>query len=167
MNPMRVVFGTALLCCLASPGEAQRGPAPAFDGPRGRLTVDLSDGEPISAFIESSRALGLSEAQKGRLMDIRRNLRTLNKPFMARLDSLRALAGVELGDIGRIRRREAEALTRFNLWARPVVDSIRLNNDLARAEARALLSVEQRRRFDSLVVAGRDVRGRPARRPGA
>ncbi len=168
VHTMRVVLGAVtLLCCLASRGQAQRGAAPAFDGPRGYLTVDLSDGEPISAFIEISRALELTDTQKRRLMDIRRNLRVLNKPFMARLDSLRELAGVELGDRERIRRREAEALTRFNLWARPVVDSIRFNNDVARAEARGLLSADQRRRFDSIAVAGRDARGRPPRRPGA
>lgn len=143
---------------------AQRGAAPAFDGPRGYLTVDLSDGEPISAFIEVSRLLELSESQRKRLMEIRRLLRIQNHPLMARLDSLRQLAGVDLGDRQRIDRRDTDAIERFRAWSRPSVDSIRLNNDVARAEARSLLSGDQRRRMDSVVVAERDPRERASRR---
>ena len=80
------------LTCLASTATAQRGAPPSFEGPRGPLILDLSDGEPVSAFIEAGRVLELTDVQKRRLMDIRRNLRVQNKPFMSTLDSLRALA---------------------------------------------------------------------------
>ena len=153
------------LTCLASTAAAQRGAAPSFEGPRGHLTVDLSDGEPVSAFIEAGRVLDLSDVQKRRLMDIRRNLRVQNKPYMSTLDSLRELAGVNLGERERIRRRDEEALQRFNTWAKPFIDSIRVNNDVARVEARSVLSVDQRRRFDSIATAARAVRPRAQRRP--
>lgn len=163
---MRASFtGFLFLASLSGVANAQRGAAPAFEGPRGHMTLDLSDGEPVSAYIEAGRALDLTDVQKHRLMEIRRLLRVQNKPYMARLDSLRELAGIDLGDRERLRRRDEEALQRFNTWARPFIDSIRVNNDVARAEARALLTVDQRRRFDSIVVAARDARPRPARRP--
>lgn len=153
------------LASLSGVAAAQRGAAPPFEGPRGHMTVDLSDGEPVSAFIEAGRALDLTDAQKNRLMEIRRLLRVQNKPFMTRLDSLRELAGIDLGDRERMRRRDEEALQRFNTWARPFIDSIRVNNDAARAEALAALTVDQRRRFDSITVAARAARPRPGRRP--
>ncbi len=168
MRHFLAIVAIVSLAAMPARGEAQRGAAPRFDGPRGYLTLDLSDGEPISSFIEASRLLALSELQKKRLMDIRRALRVQNHPFMARLDSLRQLAGVNLGDRERIRRRDEEALERFNQWARPTIDSIRLNNDLARVEATNVLSVDQRRRIDSILSASRDTRDRnpQRRRPG-
>ena len=96
----------------------------------------LSDGEPISFFLEISREIGLNDTQRARLMDMRRRLRAQNAPFMKQLDSLRSLAGVELGETGGLTASDREALERFRVWARPVVDSIRVNNDLAQAEAR-------------------------------
>ncbi|MBK8248405.1 MAG: hypothetical protein IPK85_13510 [Gemmatimonadetes bacterium] len=154
-----------ILAGFSGVAAAQRGAAPSFEGPRGHMTLDLSDGEPVSAFIEAGRALDLTDAQRQRLMEIRRLLRLQNKPFMTRLDSLRELAGIDLGDRERLRRRDEEALQRFNTWARPFVDSIRVNNDVARSEARALLTVDQRRRFDSIAVAAREARPRSQRRP--
>lgn len=151
----RLIAGIALL---ASPAlaAAQRGAAPPFEGPRGFYTFDLTDGEPISFFLELSRELGLSDLQKGRLMDIRRDLRIQNEPHMQQLDSLRALAGLDLGDRNGINRRDAKALARFNAWAQPVIDSIRLNNDAARARARDLLDADQRARLDSIAVRDRE-----------
>jgi hypothetical protein len=83
---------------------------------------------------------------------------------MEQLDSLRELAGVDLGDRNGINQRDAEALRRFNAWARPVIDSIRLNNDAARAEARALLDPDQRTRLDSIAALDRRRPRRPGRR---
>jgi hypothetical protein len=157
-----IVLGAALLC---APGivEAQRGAAPPFEGPRGFYTFDLASGEPISFFLEVSREIGLTDAQKGKLMDVRRRLREVNAPHMRQLDSLRALAGIDLGDRNGINQRDAEALRRFNAWAAPVIDRIRVNNDLARAEARALLDADQRSRLDSIAAVDRGRRER--RRP--
>jgi hypothetical protein len=137
-------------------------------GPGGPLTVDLSDGEPISHYLEISRELGLTDAQRTRLMTMRRQLRALNAPFMKQLDSLRDLAGVELGERGSLTADDREAIQRFREWARPVVDSIRVNNDAARAEVRAMLTAQQRATADS-IGRGVGVRrpDRSDRRPGA
>ena len=142
---------------------AQRGAAPPFEGPRGFYTFDLADGEPVSFFLEVSHELGLSEPQKGRLMDIRRRLRVVNAPHMLQLDSLRELAGIDLGDRNGINEKDVESLRRFSAWSKPVVDSIRLNNDLARAEARAVLNGDQRTRLDSIARADATRTRRPRR----
>jgi hypothetical protein len=151
----------------ALPAFAQRG-AP-YEGSRGGpIMVDMSDGEPISFFLEISRELGLTDPQKTRLMDMRRRLRVQNAPFMLKLDSLRALAGLELGERGGLSSEDRQALERFRTWSRPVIDSIRINNDVARAEVRAMLDASQLSAADSIA---RDARTRrPARRerpPGA
>ncbi|MGQ0650007.1 MAG: hypothetical protein ACT4P7_20855 [Gemmatimonadaceae bacterium] len=152
----------------AFPAAAQRGYPPPFEGPRGFYTFDLSDGEPISFFLEVSREVGLRDDQKARLMEIRRRLRVQNGPHMVQLDSLRALAGIDLGDRNGINQRDSDALRRFNEWARPVIDSIRLNNDVARAEARTLLDGDQRSRLDSIARLDRAVVRRARReRPPA
>lgn len=146
--------------------QAQRGGSPPnFDGPRGFLTASLSDGEPVSFFLEISREIGLRDRQRRDLIELRRRLREQNKPFVARLDSLRRLAGFELGDRANVSRRDAEALERFTEWARPVTDSIRMNNDVARAEARTLLDADQRRRADSIALSLQDPPRRGRRRP--
>jgi hypothetical protein len=131
--------------------SAQRGAAPPFEGPRGFYTFDLADGEPISFVLEVSHELALSENQRVHLMDIRRRLRETNAPYVARLDSLRSLAGIDLGDRNGINRKDAEALERFNRWARPAMDAMRVNNDVARSDARRVLDSDQRRRLDSIV----------------
>jgi hypothetical protein len=51
---------------------------------------------------------------------------------------------------GRLTARDEEALRRFQEWAAPVTDSIRLNNDGARREIRALLAESQLLKADSL-----------------
>ncbi len=145
---------------IAAPLLAQRGQGEGFEGPRGAVTLDLSSGEPISFYLEISRELGLSEDQKTRLMNMRRRLRVQNGPYMKQLDSLRDLAGVELGERGRLTSDDREALERFRTWSRPVIDSIRVNNDLARREVQAMLDERQRATADSLYS------GLLRRRPG-
>lgn len=155
----RAAIALAILA-FAPPASAQRG-AP-FEGVRSGITVDMSDGEPISFFLEISRELGLSDAQRTRLMNMRRRLRVQNEPYMEKLDSLRDLAGLELGERGGLSSDDRDALERFRTWSRPVVDSIRINNDLARAEVRAMLDESQRATADSIATEART--RRPARR---
>jgi hypothetical protein len=157
------VFVVLAILLLATPALGQRSGRP--EGMRGPMTVDLSDGEPISFFLEISRELGLSDSQKGRLIDMRRKLRAQNAPFMKQLDSLRSLAGVELGETGGLTAEDRDALERFRVWSRPVIDSIRVNNDLARAEVRAMLDETQRATADSVATQGRQ-RQPARRRPG-
>lgn len=160
---MSRVFVALTVLLLAAPALAQRGRPEG--GMRGPMTVDLSDGEPISFFLEISRELGLSDPQRSRLMDLRRRLRAQNAPFMKQLDSLRSLAGVELGETGGLTASDRKALERFRVWSRPVIDSIRVNNDMARAEVRALLDATQRALADSIATEARQ-RQPERRRPG-
>ncbi len=167
-------FGLAALMTLAPVvASAQRGGgAPPFDGPRGEYSFELSDGEPVSFYLEFSRMLDLSEEQKSGLIEIRRKLRIANAPFMQQLDSIRAAAGVNMESRGRMDARDAEALQRFRAWSAGVTDSIRVNNDGARREIRALLSDTQMARADSLNREMQEMRsrrqpgGRPRSRPG-
>ncbi len=94
--------------------------------------------------------LDLTEDQKSGLIEIRRKLRIANAPFMQQLDSIREAAGVNLESRGRMDARDAEALQRFREWSAGVTDSIRVNNDGARREIRALLDATQLARADSL-----------------
>jgi hypothetical protein len=166
---IRLIVAAALV--FPTSVSAQRGGgAPPFDGPRGAFSFELSDGEPVSFYLEWSRMLELSEAQKSALIEIRRRLRGQNAPFMVQLDSLRDLAGIDMTTRGRITERDREAFRRFQQWAAPVIDSIRVNNDGARREIRAVLDARQIARADSvqtqLRVEGgrRDGRGqRPVR----
>jgi hypothetical protein len=150
---------------------AQVMPSRVISGQRegGSLTFGLSDGEPISTFIEHTRALGLSDEQVATLMDIRRRLRRANAPFMQQMDSLRDVVGLPRETGGRMMQPDVEALQRFQRLSQPMVDSIRSNNQAAQAEARDVLVERQRVMLDSLVVAERDSsrgRGRRGRPPG-
>ena len=149
----------ALSAALPTIAHAQRG-APPFDGPRGALSFQLSDGEPVSFYLEWARELEVTDDQRAQLIEVRRKLRVANAPFMRQLDSLRQAAGLEMGERGRMNERDAEALKRFNDWARPVTDSIKFNNDGARSDIRTILQPLQLARADSLFRANRDVRGR-------
>lgn len=150
---------------------AQRGGgAPPFDGPRGEYSFELSDGEPVSFYLEFSRVLDLTEAQKSGLIEIRRKLRIANAPYMQKLDSIRQAAGVNMESRGRMAPRDEQALQRFREWSAGVTDSIRVNNDGARREIRALLDDVQMARADSLnremqEMRGRRQQGRPRSRP--
>lgn len=165
---------TVALCAVmfsvsAGVASAQRGD-PSFEGPRGVFTFELSDGEPISFFLEWSRVLDLTDAQRDKLMELRRRLRAETAPFVERLDSLRELAGIDMTERGRLSSRDREALARFERWSKPIADSIRVYNDAARLEARQLLAEPQRARADSLAAArgrGEGGRGRPRVGEGA
>jgi hypothetical protein len=164
---MRRIIALAFAALLGVPvaAAAQRGGgAPPFYGPRGAYSFELSDGEPVSFYLEWSRVLQLSEEQREGLIEVRRKLRVQNAPFMQQLDSLRERAGVNMSERGRLTEEDREALKRFNDWAAPVIDSIRLNNDGARREIRALLDARQMAKADSVQQAMRDPRTRrPAR----
>ncbi|MEO7965724.1 MAG: hypothetical protein ABIT38_17580 [Gemmatimonadaceae bacterium] len=149
----------ALLAALASQARAQRG-SPPFEGPRGALSFQLSDGEPVSFYLEWARELEVTDDQRVQLIEVRRKLRVANAPFMKQLDSLRQASGLEMNESRRVSEKDAEALKRFNEWARPVTDSIRVNNDGARSDIRTILQPLQLARADSLFKANRDVRGR-------
>lgn len=163
---MATLLLSVLLVGIASALEAQRGGgAPPFDGPRGAVSFELSDGEPVSFYLEWSRWLGLTEPQKTALIDIRRRLRLQNAPFMRQLDSLRELAGIDMTPRGRLTERDREAFQRFEQWSAPLIDSIRVNNEGARREIRAVLDARQWARADSVQAELRDVRGRRRERP--
>lgn len=150
---------------------AQVMPSRVISGQRegGGSTFGLSDGEPISTFIEHTRAIGLSDQQVTTLMDIRRRLRRANAPFVQQMDSLRDVVGLPRETVGRMMQPDMEALQRFQRLSQPMVDSIRANNQAAQAEAREVLLERQRVMLDSLVVAERDSSrglGRRGRPPG-
>ncbi len=130
------------------------------------LTFDLSDGEPISFFLEHSRELELTDSQKMSLIDVRRRLRRTNEPFMQQLDSLRDVVGVSREPRPRLTDADRDALERFRRLSEPVTQVIRANNQTAQAEARTLLTVPQRATFDSLAAhVGDASRGRGRGRP--
>lgn len=152
------------LVATSSVARAQRGGgAPPFGGPRREFAFDLSDGEPVSFYLEWARILELTPVQKDGLIEIRRRLRIQNAPFMQQLDSLRELSGVDLTSRRRVTEDDREALRRFQLLAAPVMDSIKVNNDGARREIGALLDTRQAAKADSLSQAMRDPRNRRPR----
>ena len=127
--------------------------------------LELSNGEPVSFFLEHASELQLTEEQRASLMAIRRRLRQTNAPYYRQLDSLRNVVGLDLEPKFRLTNRDREALDRFQKLSRPVADSMRVNNDAARGEAWALLMAPQRTKADSIVKAersGRADRGRPS-----
>ena len=163
LSPIAVSIAAAVLAgslaVFPNEAQAQRG-NPPFDGPRGARSFQLSDGEPVSFYLEWARELEVTDEQRVQLIEIRRKLRLANAPFMRQLDSLRQYAGVDLGERGRVSERDAESIKRFNEWARPITDSIKMNNDGARADIRNVMQPLQLARADSLFRANRDVRGR-------
>jgi hypothetical protein len=165
MMPFVVLLVAALLAAPAAllaqgvPAEVRRG-----GGGAGGLTI--SDGEPISFLLENSSILDLSETQRLSLMGIRRRLRASNAAHMKQLDSLRELVGLTLEPRARgLSEEDRRKLQRFEALSQPIVDSVRLNNDAAKIQARELLDSVQVVRLDSLAqrerggVAGR--RGPP------
>ncbi len=133
----------------------------------GAYSFELSDGEPISWFLEHSQPLKLTPDQKTSLIAIRRRLRSDNDRFMTRLDSVATAVGLTIGERPRLTPDERLALERFNKITQPTRDSIRANNTLARTEALTLLSSTQQTRLDSLMTVLQRDRGRgPLRRRG-
>jgi hypothetical protein len=126
----------------------------------GPYSFDLSDGEPISWFLEFSEQLKLTSDQKATLISIRRRLRGENDRFMERLDSVAESVGLTLGErTARMTSDDRLALERFNKITAPTRDSIRANNEIARAEALTLLNTAQTARLDSVINSLRDRRG--------
>lgn len=154
---------TCVMLSAPTVARSQRGASPPFDGPRGALSFSLSDGEPVSFYLEIAREIELSDDQRSRLIEVRRKLRVVNAPFMRQLDSLRQAAGVDLTERGGLTQKDTESLRRFRQISAPVVDSIRVNNEGAKHEIRAILAERQMLKADSIARSIRDSRGR---RPG-
>jgi hypothetical protein len=132
--------------------------------------MEISDGEPVTFFIEHSKELELTNAQRDSLMALRRRLRTLNAPFMRSLDSLRGVVGIDMEPRVRATDKEREKMEQFQKLSAPYADSIRVNNDAARGEAWTMLELAQRTKVDSLLKEDRAARarersGQPPRRP--
>ena len=124
----------------------------------------LSDGEPISFILEHAQVLDLVDSQRVGLMSLRRKLRSANDPFMRQLDSLREYLGLSLEPRERgLSDDDRKKLQKFEQMSQPITDSIRINNEAARVQARALLDTIQVARLDSLVVRERGTIG--GRRP--
>jgi hypothetical protein len=121
--------------------------------------LELSDGEPISFFLEHSRFLKLTDDQRTSLIDIRRWVRRVNAPFMNQIDSLRQLLGISL-EPRRLDDEDVRALSRLDSLSKPFVDSMKSNNDAATREARALLQAAQVVTLDSLLALRQAARGR-------
>lgn len=157
---LRILIICAIAAGLPVVAQGQYGMSASVRGPR---NLSLSDGEPISFFLELSRELDLTDAQRTGLIDIRRRLRIENAPLVKSLDSLARVSGVELGDKPRLTSEDLRALEKFRTISAPVTDAIRVNNEAARAEARVLLADTQRVKMDSITTAvrGRGRRGEP------
>jgi hypothetical protein len=168
----RLRISLLVAACAATPSYVSAQSTGAVVQPLGHnpggYSFDLSDGEPISWFLEYSEPLKLTPDQKTSLIAIRRRLRGENERFMTRLDSVATAVGLTLGDRPRMTADERLALERFNRITQPTRDSIRANNTLARTEALTLLNSAQQTRLDSLITLMQRERGRGAvRRRGA
>ena len=147
----------AVLAVVALPGALPAQVMPATVVRRGGATgLALSDGEPISFILEHSQELDLVDSQRVSLISIRRRLRSANAPFMKQLDSLREQLGISLEPRPRgLTGEDREKLQRLEQVSQPITDSIRINNDAANLQVRALLDSVQLVRLDSLVVRER------------
>ena len=124
----------------------------------------MSDGEPISFILEHAQVLDLVDSQRVSLMSLRRRLRAANDPYMRQMDSLRAELGISLEPRERgLSDEDRKKLQRLEQISQPIADSIRINNDAARIQARSLLDSVQVARLDSLTVRERGTIG--GRRP--
>lgn len=153
-----------IVACLAlfaaAPASAQVMPTQVVrrGAPNG---LELSDGEPISFYLEHARMLDLTDEQRAKLIEIRRRLRADNAPFMRQLDSLRDELGISMEPQARLSEQTREKLAKLEVISRPITDSIRLRNDAAAGEARRMLDSLQVVRADSLILAERNfLRGR-------
>ena len=119
------------------------------------VEFELSNGEPVSFFLEHAGELQLTDEQRETLISIRRRLRRVNAPYYRQLDSLRNEVGLDLEPKPRLTNRDREALARCQKLSKPVADSMKVNNDAARSEAWALLEDGQRVKADSIVKSDR------------
>jgi hypothetical protein len=159
------VFTATILSLPAIPAALDAQDMPARVIRRGAPNgMALSDGEPISFILEHAQVLDLVDSQRVGLMSIRRKLRSANDPFMRQLDSLREYLGLSLEPRPRgLNDDDRKKLQKFEQMSQPITDSIRINNDAARIQARALLDSIQVVRLDSLVLSERGTIG--GRRP--
>lgn len=164
----KLIVVAALAAVLPALGEAQGTDARPLGFVTTPHSFELSDGEPISWFLEFSQPLKLTSDQKMTLIGIRRRLRSENERHMERMDSVAKSVGLHIGERTRMDEDDRRALERFNELTQPTRDSIKVNNDLARAEALTLLTAAQNKLLDSVMVdlrrGRREERGR--RPPG-
>ena len=161
MRSFAFLFAIALSAPLALPAQLMPARVVRNGAPNG---MTLSDGEPISFILEHAGVLDLVDSQRTNLMSIRRKLRAANEPFLMLLDSLRESMGISLEPRPRgLSDEDRKKLQRLEQVSQPITDSIRLNNDAARLQARTLLDSAQVVRLDSLVVRERGTIG--GRRP--
>ncbi len=121
-----------------------------------------SEAEPVSAILEFASLLDLADSQRVALMDLRRRVRAANAPHLRALDSLRQVLSINTEPRPRgPSEEERRQLARYEELGRPFNDSIRVNNEGARATARRLLDSAQVVRLDSVTSSGRGRRGPP------
>jgi len=152
------------LCLLALPAALPAQVMPSTVVRRGGAGgLAMSDGEPISFMLEHAQVLDLVDSQRTNLMSIRRRLRAANAPHMKQLDSLREMLGISLEPRPRgLTDEDRQKLQRLEELSRPITDSIKVNNEAANLQARAVLDSAQVVRLDSLVVRERGtIGGRP------
>ena len=161
MRSFAFLFAIALSAPLALPAQLMPARVVRNGAPNG---MTLSDGEPISFILEHAGVLDLVDSQRTSLMTIRRKLRAANDPFLRQLDSVRESMGISLEPRPRgLSDEDRKKLQRLEQVSQPITDSIRLNNDAARLQARTLLDSAQVVRLDSLIVRERGTIG--GRRP--
>lgn len=162
---MRRLSILILTILLAAPFTASAQVMPAQVVRRGGANgLAMSDGEPISFILEHAQVLDLVDSQRTNLMAIRRLLRAANESYMKQIDSLRESLGISLEPRARgLSDEDRKKLQRLEQLSQPITDSIRINNDAARLQARSLLDSVQVTRLDSLTVRERGTIG--GRRP--
>jgi hypothetical protein len=161
MRSFACLFAIALSVPLALPAQTMPARVIRNGAPNG---MTLSDGEPISFILEHAGVLDLVDSQRTSLMTIRRKLRAANDPFLRQLDSLRESMSISLEPRARgLSEEDRKKLQQLEQVSQPITDSIRLNNDAARIQARGLLDSAQVVRLDSLIVRERGTIG--GRRP--
>lgn len=154
------LIAVAILCGAAASAVPAQQVMPATVIRRGEAAGPGPLDEPISLILEHAGLLDLTDAQRTSLMNLRRVLRRANDPYLARLDSLRELVGISAEP--RRGGEDADKQARLDSLARPVTDTIRINNSAAGLQARAVLDSAQVARLDSILGAGRGGRrGRP------
>ena len=125
--------------------------------------IAILDGEPISFVLENAQAIALRDNQRITLMAIRRTLRAQNAGHMRQLDSLREMLGIDTEARPRgMTEEDRKKFQRFETLSAPITDSIKVNNDAAKLQARELLDSVQVAKLDSIATRGRV--GPPGRR---
>jgi hypothetical protein len=125
--------------------------------------VAINDGEPISFVLENAQVIDLRDDQRITLMAIRRRLRAANGLYMKQLDSLREMLGIDMEARPRgMSDEDRKRFQRFEALSQPITDSIKVNNDAAKLQAREVLDSVQVAKLDSIATRGRA--GAPSRR---